>query len=215
MALTYQTGLLQTIAYLMGERTVNATTSASRGDFLQKTLTEAYQAYPWKWNRATVPITLVSGIATLPTNYDVGHELRAYYTDGGGADHFYNEIDSGDRDKVMDGNQAFWLHANPDGTFLLKSKDTAQSVLNIQYQQTAPTLDSAGTIGTAYPNPMTLALGARRFVKLGQNPDADISQDQAIFKQYLNQDIAAEQIPHPRKRRNSRQTLSGRSTGDF
>jgi hypothetical protein len=45
--LLYQSGLLTTLAYLMGERTVNATTSAPRGDFLQKTLNEVYQAYEW------------------------------------------------------------------------------------------------------------------------------------------------------------------------
>ncbi len=199
----------------MGERTVNATTSASRADFLQKTLVEAYQAYPWKWNRAVSPITLVSGIATLPTNYDVSHELRVYYTDPSGNETYYNEIDSGDRDKVQDGSRAFWLFPNSDGTFVIKSKDTAFPNLNASYQQTAPVLDAGGLTGTPYPNPITLALGARRYVKLAQNPDADISQDQALFKQDLAQDISAEQIPHARKRRNSRQTLTGRSTGDF
>jgi len=128
---------------------------------------------------------------------------------------YLEEIDAGDKDRVAAGSRAFWLNSNGDGTYNLQTKDTDVPSIIFGYQSLAPTLDTAGTVGTPYPNAMTLALGARRFVKLGQNPDADISQDQALFKQYLNQDIAAEQIPHARKRRNTRQRLTGRSTGDF
>ena len=216
MAYQYQPGLLQTIAYLMGERTVNSTTSTSRADFLQKTLSEAYQAYPWKFAHTNATLSISSGIATLPTAVDYQHAIRAYFYPSGQTQETYlEEIDAGDKDRVAAGSRAFWLNSNGDGTYNLQTKDTDVPSIIFGYQSLAPTLDTAGTVGTPYPNAMTLALGARRFVKLGQNPDADISQDQALFKQYLNQDIAAEQIPHARKRRNTRQRLTGRSTGDF
>lgn len=224
MALLTQTSLLQTIAYLMGERTVNSTTSTSRADFLQKTLTEVYQAYPWRFARTTTTPTFAlvsSGVyqAALPSNYDNQFGLHLYYTDSSGVDTTLLEIDPIDRDKVTVGSLAYWIVSNGDGTFSLRTKDTAvvnpAYTLTVAYQQVPPTLDAAGTVGTPYPNAMTLALGARRFVKLSQNPDADISQDQAIFKDYLNQDIAAEQVPHARKRRSTRLSLTGRQTGDF
>jgi hypothetical protein len=211
----YQNGLLQTLAYLMGERTVNSTTSSSRADFLQKTLTEVYKRYPWRWARATVTLSISNGIATMPTDFNFAHPLNVIWTDASNNDWTLNEIDPVDKDKVVDGDLAYWLFTQSDGTFLLNTKDTTPTAVYVGYQKVAPTLDSGGTVGTPYPNPMTLALGARRFVKLGQNPDADISQDQALYEKYLNEDIAAEQIPHARKRRNTRAYLTGRYTGDF
>lgn len=213
MAQLYQSGLLTTLAYLMGERTVNATTSAPRGDFLQKTLEECYSAYPWKFARTTATLTVASQIATLPTTYDNAHPLHVSYFDSSSNEHVLDEIDLADRDKVADGDLAYWLTAQSDGSFLLNTKDTAATQVVVDYQQVAPTISDS--VGTPYPSGMTLALGARRFVKLGQNPDADISQDQALFEKYLNNDIAGEQVPHARKRRDTRQALTGRYTGDF
>lgn len=222
MALLYQSGLLQTLAYLMGERTVNATTSASRSDFLQRTLVEVYQAYAWRFNRKTSTLTFTNvstGVyqAALPTDFDNQFPPHIYYTNSGGTDFTYNEIEPFDRDLAVDGSLTYWIVSNNDGTFSVRTKDTSvlSNTINIAYQQQAPTLDSAGTVGTAYPNGMTLCLGARRFVKLAQNPDADISQDQALFEKYLAKDMAAEQVPHARRRRESRFTLTGRYTGDF
>lgn len=221
MALLYQSGLLQTLAYLMGERTVNATTSASRSDFLQRTLVEVYQIFPWRFARTTTTATPTASGSTytiaLPADYDNQHPLHLYYTDGNGTVYTLNEIDPADADKVVDGDLAYWIDSDGDGTFSLKTKDSAVSsnTIKVAYQQVAPTLDSAGTVGTPYPNGMTLALGARRFVKLAQNPDADISQDQALFEKYIAKDQAAEQVPHARKRRGTRQYLTGRYTGDF
>ena len=215
MTLLYQTGLLQSIAYLMGERTVNSTTSGARADFLQKTIEEAYKAYPWRFARTTATVPIASGIATLPTLYDNSHPLDVIYTDPGGTQYMLNEIEPGDKDLVIDGDFAYWITSQPDGSFLLKTKDTQPGAVAVSFQQTAPVLDSGNTVGVPYPSAMTLAYGARRFVKLSQNPDADISQDEAIFQQRLAKDIAAEQVTRARKRHRSRQFLTGRSTGDF
>jgi hypothetical protein len=213
--LLYQDGLLQTLAYLMGERTVNSTTSASRADFLQKTLVEVYKAYPWKFARATATLSISSGILTLPTDYNYAHPIDVMWTDSGNNQWTLNEIDPADKDKVVDGDLSYWLSAQSDGSFLLKTKDVSPTSVAVSYQKLAPTLSTDESVGTPYPSGMTLALGARRFVKLGQNPDADISQDQDLFEKYLSQDIAAEQVPHARKRRNTRQYLTGNATGDF
>lgn len=210
----YLSNILTSLAYLMGERAINSTTSTSRSDFIQETINEAYQAYPWRFATANATLTITSGIATLPTDLDISHRLYATYFNGD-QELRLDEIDPADKLDVTDGDNTSWLTAQSDGTFLLNTKDTTPSSVVVRYQTKAPILDSAGTIGTPYPRKMTLALGARRFVKLGQNPDADISQDEAIFQKNLDKDVAAHQVPAPRKRRRTRQSQANSFTGEF
>ena len=42
-----QTQILNTLTYLMGERTVPSTALEGRKDFIQRSLEEVYRAYPW------------------------------------------------------------------------------------------------------------------------------------------------------------------------
>lgn len=209
----YLTPLLTTLAYLNGERAVNTTTSAPRTDFLQKTLEECYQAYPWRFARATATLTISSGIATLPTNFDLSQPVNASYYSDTSTELALEEIDISDKSRASDGDLKFWISSLGDGTLLFNTKDTAVTQPIIIYQTTAPILSAS--VGTPYPSARTLALGARRYVKLGQNPDADISQDQVLFEKALAADIAAHQVPGPRKVRRSAQSQSGTFTGDF
>jgi hypothetical protein len=208
-----QSAILTTLAYLLGERTVNTTTSAPRADFIQETLNEAYSAYPWRFARTNATLTISNGIATLPTNYDDNQASQAKFDNGTTIK--LDPIDPDDEDEVADGDRAVWIEAISDDTYVLKTKDSDVSTVRFRYQKQAPTLDTAGTVTTPYPSKMTIALGARRFVKLGQNPDADISQDEKIFQNRLSSDIAGHQVPAPRKRRKTAHTQSGRATGDF
>jgi hypothetical protein len=214
MALLTQANILTTLAYLMGERSVNSTTSAPRADFIQETLNEAYKAFPWRFAQATATLTISSGIATLPTDFDIDHAFTTTWFSGT-TELGLDEIDGRDKKLVSNGDNAVWMTSPTEDTYVLNTKDTTPTSLSVIYQKRAPVLDSTGIITTAYPRKMTLALGARRFVKLGQNPDADISQDQAIFEKQLNRDIAAQQIPAPRKARRSRQGQIGSTTGEF
>lgn len=210
----YLTPLLTTLAYLMGERSVSASTSAQRTDFIQKTLEEVYGEYPWRFNTANATLAISSGIATLPTNFDVNHQMYASYFSDDVTELDLDEIDPADKEQVADGDKKFWLTAQSDGSFLLNTKDSISSVV-VRYQKSPPVLDSAGIIGSPYPNGMTIALGARRYVKLGQNPDADISQDQKIFEKQLAKDVAGQQVPAPRKMHRTRHQQRGTHTGDF
>ncbi len=212
MAIT-QTNILTTLAYLLGERSVASTTSAPRADFIQSTLEEAYQAHPWRFARTNATLTISSGIATLPTNYDDNHFSYAKFNNG--VDVRLDPIDPDDSGQVEDGDRAQWIESIGNDTYVLNTKDADVSTVMFRYQTKAPTLDSGGSVTTPYPNKMTLAYGARRYVKLGQNPDADISQDEALFQKKLSQDIAAHQVPAPRKRRRTAQTQAGSHTGDF
>lgn len=206
----YQSDFLTTLAYLMGERSVNATTSAPRADFIQSALNEAYAAYPWRFARVNATLSVVSGIATLPTTYDDNHLAFAKFDNGSTAESLY-PVDPDDEGPLEDGDRKVWIEAIGDGSrYILRSKDTDVSTVRFRHQTQAPILATAST-ATPYFNKRTIALGARRDVKLGQNPDADISQDQAIFERQLAKDIAAHQTQATRKKR--RQVAN--TTGDF
>lgn len=207
-----QTDVLTTVAYLMGERTLSTSTTSQRADFAQQSLEEAYAAYPWRFATTTATITVVSGIASLPTVLDIGHPMFAsYYTGTTQID--LEPIDLNDSDQYTNGDNRFWTTAQSDGTFLLNTKDTTAAAVVVNFQAKAPIINAS--VATPYPNKMTIALGARRYVKLGQNPDADISQEEKKFDVMLSKDIAAAQVPSPRKRRRTRQSMTGNSTGDF
>ena len=214
MAQISQSDVLLTLAYLMGERTVNQTTSVPRADFIQQTLNEAYQAYPWRFATANATLAITSGIATLPSNLDISHQLYATYFSGD-TEIRLEEIDPADKLDANDGDHQTWLTAQSDGTFLLNTKDSTPTSVVVRHQTLAPVLDSGSTVLSPYPNKMTIALGARRFVKLGQNPDADIAQDEDLFAKRLAKDVAAHQVPSPRKQRRTRNTQTGNFTGSF
>lgn len=214
MALFYQTDFLTTLAYLMGERTTNATTNVSRADFIQSALEDAYKSYPWRFARANATLSIVDGLATLPVDYDDNHLAYAKFDDGS-VHKDLDAIDPDDEDEVSDGDRAVWIEAIGNGDrYVIKTKDTDVSTLLLRYQKVAPMLSIAST-GTPYFNKRTIALGARRDVKLGQNPDADISQDQEIFERELAKDRATHQVNAPRKRRRSAQGQTKTHTGEF
>lgn len=208
-----QSDILTTLAYLMGERTVNATTSTSRADFIQQTLEECYAENAWRFARSNATLTISSGIATLPTDFDISNPINFSFITGT-TELDLDEIDVVDKDQVNDGDRKVWLTSS-GSRFIANTKDTTPTQLLVAYSTIAPVLDSAGTISTPYPNKMTIALGARRYVKLGQNPDADISQDQKLFEKMLAKDMSGDQIPAPRKQRRTRQQQRQTHTGDF
>lgn len=214
----YQTDLLTTLAYLMGERTVNSSTSASRSDFIQSAVHDVYGAYPWPFNRTHTTLTVASGIATLPVDYDVRHYSRTYFTnDDNSQGTLLDPVADTDDYQLTNGDRAMWVEAIPGASGLryqLRTKDTDLSSLRFRYQTIEPVLSTAST-GTPYPNKRTLALGARTYVKLGQNPDADISQEAKLFEAELAKDIAQFQVQAPRRRRRTAQGQTGNYTGSF
>ena len=214
MALFYQNDFLTTLAYEMGERSVNSTTSTPRADFIQTALADAYKAYPWRFARVNATLTVTGLVATLPTDYDNNHLAYAKYDSGGVAEDI-DFVDADDEDDLANGDRAAWVEAIGDGDrYILKIKDTDVATLRFRYQKLAPILSTA-SVGTPYFNKRTIVLGARRDVKLGQNPDADISQDQALFEREIAKDIASHQVNSPRKRRKTAQDKAGSNTGAF
>lgn len=220
MAIFYQNDFLTTLAYLMGEKTVNSSTSAPRADFIQSALHDAYGDYPWIFARNNTVLTIASTIATLPADYDPRHYSRAYIAGSAVGDlgTRLDPVSDWDKYQVQDGDRAMWIEpisGTQGQRFQLVTKDSDVTTLNYRYQGVEPTLDSAGTTGTAYPNKRTIALGARIYVKLGQNPDADVSQEEGQFKAALAKDVKQYMVQEPRRRRRTAQNIIGSYTGEF
>lgn len=205
-----QDNILLTLSYLLGERTVPTQNVDSRKKFIQDSLKEAHQAYRWKFANVITTATFDSQAIALATTFDPQHSLRISY----GTDYSnLEEIDASDEVFFQDGSRRFWLVNDGDGSYTIRTNDTDIVEVKLDYQDQAPAINA--TIATAYPNDMTIALGARRWVKFAQNPDADISSDETLFQKRLGEDIAANQIAQPRKVRKTAQTRGGHATGDF
>ncbi len=209
-----QNDALLTLSYLLGEQSVPPTQLTARGDFIQSTLDEAYTAYPWRFATRLATLVPVSGIATLPTNVDISQEINLQYFNGTTPVDM-QQVDIDDIPLSPNGKHNYWLTTPSEaGPYVVNTLDAVPSNFVLKYQTIAPILNST-LVQTAYPNKNTIALGARRYVKLSQNPDADISQDEALFQTRLNSDIAAHQVAQPRKKRRTKQARNYAHTGDF
>lgn len=207
----YQDDILLTLSYLRGERTVPTTNTEGRKEFIQQTLNELYAAYRWKWNEISTYITVISGIATLPSGLSLNHELNVSY-ENGTEETPYDEINASDKAGAQQGQNLYWLTTIDGERHRLNTKESVD-LLSIVYQPIAPIISA--TIGTPYPDRLTIALGANRFVKLSEDPDADLAQDDTLFQNRVNINIAAQNRPRPRRERRSAQSESGSYTGEI
>lgn len=203
---------MTTLSYLLGERTIPSTATENRKDFIQRTLEEIYRAYPFPFASATATLAVVGGTATLSSNIDWQHQVTAYFYDGD-TQKDVREINQADQDKFVAGDNVFWLApiANTDD-FTLNTKDNTYDYIITRYQTVPPEVNAS--IGTPFTDIMTIALGARRYVKLGQNPDADIAQDEALFQKRLSENIASTQINRPLRKNRKLYYANGYRLGD-
>jgi hypothetical protein len=206
-----QTQVMTTLAYLMGERTVPTTAVEGRRDFIQRTLEEIYRAYPWPFASITTNLSITNRQADLPADFDPQHKLYVYWMNGD-EQQAITEINEGDSDKYIQGSRRFWVVPKTDGTFEIHLGDNDIADISVKYQTLAPVLSAS--VSTPFQDINTIALGARRYVKLGENPDADIAQDEGIFQKRLSENIAAVQIARPLKRGRKVYEANGYRLGD-
>lgn len=196
-----QTQVMETLSYLLGENNVPTSSVAqSRKNFIQRSLEEIYRAHPWNFSKETATLNFSNGIATLPTTFDAQHKIYSYFYNGDTQTEL-REINIGDSDMWEVQDYKFWVEHVGDGTYAVKTKDTNYDTAVVVYQSVAPVINAS--VYSPFPDQMTVALGARRYVKLGQNPDADISQDEALFQKRLNENIAASQVNRPLRKHRS------------
>lgn len=207
-----QTQVMETLSYLLGENSVPTSSVAdSRRNFIQRSLEEIYRAHPWNFAKATATLSFANGLATLPADFDAQQKIYSYFYNGDTQTEL-REINVGDSDMWEDYDYKFWVEHVGDGTYAVKTKDTGYTTAVVTYQTTAPTINAS--VYSPFPDQMTVALGARRYVKLGQNPDADISQDEALFQKRLNENIAASQVNRPLRKHRSVYRANGYRLGE-
>jgi hypothetical protein len=205
-----QDDILLTLSYLRGERSVPAN-SIGRKEFIQQALHEVHAAYPWKFAEVNATLSLSAGIATMPSGLTLEHEISV--VDKSTTTFIpYQEVDSRDDALVATGDPAWWITPLGNDLFQFNSLSSA-SALSIKYQGVEPTINAS--ITTQYPDRLTIALGANRFVKLSEDPDADLSQDDAMFSNRLNQNIAAQNRNRAKRQRRTAQSEAGSYTGEF
>jgi hypothetical protein len=206
-----QDDILLTLSYLRGERTVPTSNVEGRKEFIQQTLHEVHAAYPWKFAEVNTTLTVVAGIATLPSGTTLEHEISVSDVSGDIETEWTN-LDVADRRLTAVGDKAFWITPLTDDMFQINTKATVDTIL-VKYQGVEPTINAS--ITTQYPDRLTLALGANRFVKLSEDPDADLSQDDTLFQNRLNKNIAAQNMAGARPMLKTAQSQSGSYTGEF
>jgi hypothetical protein len=193
-----QTQVMETLSYLLGENSVPTSGIAvSRRNFIQRTLEEVYRAYPWPFAQANATLAIVDGNATLPADFDYQHKIYGYFY-AGDTQTGLEEINIGDSDLYVQNQNKFWVEHISNGTYKIVTKDNDYSSVLISYQIVPPVINAS--IYTPFNDSGALALGARRYVKLGENPDADISQDEALFQKRLGESISATQVNRPIKK---------------
>lgn len=191
-----QNDFLLTLSYLLGERTVPSTATEGRKQFIQDSLNEVYRAYAWPFAKERTALAVASGVASLPTNFDYQHKLEAYWQNGT-TDVNMEEVMETDKVHFQDGDNKYWIEPQSDGTYLMKTKDSVTSV-TVTYQSKAPIVTASVT--TPFDDTMTVAQGAKRYVKAAQDPNADIAQDEALFQKRLSENIAAVQVNRPTRK---------------
>lgn len=207
--------ILQTLSYQRGETSVPQTATAQRTEFIQRTLDEIYESYEWKFSEVNATVAVVNGIAALPSGLSMSHQLNLSYLSNGvtpATEVELNQINLNDRYKALAGQRKYWLTSDGDGTFSANLLEPA-SVLLVHGYLAAPTINA--TIGTPFPDRMTIALGANRWVIRAQNPEADISQDEDLYQNRLADNIAGEQHVQPRRHMRGIQEEHGYGTGDL
>lgn len=207
----YSTDYLLTLAYLMGERTVQTSTTAPRTQFIQETLNEIYRAYKWPFATANASIGVSGGVASLPTTFDYQHGIEAYFYQGTTQTPL-EDISELDQTSWQEGDYKFWLTPQSNGTYLLNTKDIIDGV-TVTFQTKAPVVGAS--VAAPFDDTLTVALGARRYIKLSQDPNADISQDEELFQRRLRENISAVQVSTPKKRARFISNANGHRIGGW
>lgn len=205
MSVNQQDAMLR-LSYLLGEASIPTSGVDSRRAFVQDTLDEIYKAYPWEWAMTVATISLANGVATMPSGRLEDGPLDVREVSSGTLDdNVYTQTDYEAADSYIQGQYRYWLVGNE-----LRSPED-DTTLTVRYQTAAPSINAS--ISTPFNDANTIALGALRFVRISENPFADISQEEQNFQAHLEKHIAMANRNNARTRRSSH-SISGYSTGD-
>lgn len=179
-----QTDVLEDLAFLEGNQSVPTANIDDWKRFSQRSLEEAWRAYPWDFARTLATVTVTSGIATLASGAmrDGVYDVR-FINSGSGDDHQYTQIPYEEQDDYAPGTYRFWLTGNtPNPVLNTKETDTP---LTLWYKALAPQINAS--VVSTFPDSMIIALGAQRYIRKSENPQADTSQEEQTFQNKLDE----------------------------
>jgi len=215
---------LSDLSFLLGE-TVSPPESAvpDRARFIQATLERVYRAFNWDLATINATITLVNGIAAAPTDLNIDDpimDLRMKNDQPGlgvGGDYIFTKIPYEQQDSFGPSDYVYWITGSP-GAYIINTDQngddmTANAALSLRYMQVAPAINAS--VGTPFPSSMCLARGALAYYRQAEDPQADISQVEALFQQELEEVIATQIRNQPDKPAVTRHQVRGTFIGDI
>lgn len=185
-----QNDILLDMSYLLGEQSVPSSGIEDRKRFIDRALERIYRAYDFEEFKAIATVSITSGVGSLPSDIGESPDLDVRVINAGSNDDYvFDQIPYEDQDNYRDGDYKYWLTGSA-GAYSLNTKDDIANVI-VRYTQEAPSVNAS--ISTTFPSAMTVARGALVYYKQAENPLADISQDEALFQQEL-QEVIQKQI---------------------
>lgn len=205
-----RTDIMTDLSYLLGEQTVPTSGVSDRHAFIQRTIEEVYRRHAFPQTMANATVSVVSGAATLASNYFPNGPLDVREVSSGAQDDYvYENIEYDEHDDFRQGQYKFWLTGG-DPNYVINTKEDA-STLAVRYQTKPPQVNAS--ISIPFDDPMLFALGALRYVRIGENPEADVTQEEDNFQVKVDQLIARYNRNKPRGRRRTLAERSGYYTG--
>lgn len=202
-----QTDILEDLAFLEGNQSVPSSGIDDWKRFVQRTLEEVWIQYPWEFAKTLATVSMSNGVGTLASGamIDGIYDVRSI-TSGVGDDHKYIEVPYEEQDDWAPGQYRYWLTGNTPNP-VMNTKET-DSPLTVWYKNLPPIVNAS--VRASFPDPMVIALGARRYVRAAENPQADISQEEELFQKRLEEVWGWYNRQKPRKKR---QVFSNLGTG--
>jgi hypothetical protein len=209
------TDILTDFSYAVAEQTVPSSGIEDRKAFIQRSLEEAHRYADWDWAKATATTQLTSGIATLATTVALSPSLDVrILASGTNADKIFTQIPYEAQDSYGAGDYKYWLTGNL-GSYRLNTTESTDSSSVITYRYDTVPADLVSGESTKFPSSLTLAQGALRYYRASRDPEYDVSQDQAIWEQGLENLVGLQNSTRPIRRARTARDVSGAYIGDI
>lgn len=171
---------------MLGEQSVPTTNIDDRKRFIQRTLQELWIQYPWPFATATATLSLTNNVATLASGVGIPVVLWDVrdVQGGTGSDHVFVQSPYSERDDWDASSYHYWLEGEDTATPRIHTTAT-NSTLTVKYTVQPPVVNAS--VSAPFPRADVVALGALRYVRMGEDPTADISQEETQFQRKLEE----------------------------